>query len=73
MSDYLGRPRFQVSEIAGYSLAAGGKDERASFAIVDRAYCCLEVWVDYARSSGGPEWRRRQRAHAKCAELNARS
>lgn len=76
MSDYLGAPRFRVTEIEGYSDGNGsGNILRTSFSIVDRAYCCAEVWVDYLqhqRGGGRPVWLRRVKARAKCDELNAR-
>lgn len=72
--DYLGEPRFRVAEIEGYGLAAkGNREPTVGFQIIDRAYCCCEVWGDYAKEhGGGPLWARRMRAHEKCAELNAR-
>jgi hypothetical protein len=76
MSDYLGAPRFRMTEIDGYSSAA--RDQHyalgVSFAIVDRAYCCLEVWSDYSRAGMGQAtlWARRFRANDRCAELNAK-
>lgn len=76
MSMYLGEPRFRVNELEGYSETARGHNytQGTSFAIVDRAYCCLEVWSDYARMNMGsaPLWMRRFKANQRCAEYNAR-
>jgi hypothetical protein len=74
MSDYLGAPRFRVTEIEGYAELAGGSKYQltTSFHIVDRAYCCAIVWQNRVRKGGcGPLWVRRAKAHAKCAALNA--
>ena len=77
MSGYLGAPRFRVTEIEGYGPFALGYKyaEGTSFGIVDRAYCCLEVWGDYSRKDMGskPLWARRFVANEKCAELNAKN
>lgn len=76
MADYLGAPRFRVTEIEGYAGGVGGGNTRLllSLSIVDRAYCCAEVWSDYTHGRGGgsPHWLRRAKAHTKCDELNAK-
>lgn len=74
-AEYLGEPRFRMTEIEGYGQTARGNNytQATSFHIVDRAYCCALVWSEYAQNGGhGPMWARRYRANAKCDELNAR-
>lgn len=74
MSDYLGAPRFAVTELEGYSDTPGSNNVlQSSFAVVDRAYCCAIVWSNYAGRRGkGPLWARRVRAHEVCSALNAK-
>jgi hypothetical protein len=75
MSDYLGAPRFRVTEIEGYGEKPGGSNYAVltSFAIIDRAYCHQVVWENRAlKGGGGPLWVRRAKAHARCAVLNAK-
>jgi hypothetical protein len=74
MSDYLGAPRFRVTELEGYSFASMNPAPGTSFAIIDRAYCCAEVWQDRSVKGMGQAtlWARRFRANEKCAELNAK-
>jgi len=77
-AEYLGAPRFRVTEIEGYPVGKGGGNSalRTSFAIVDRAYCCAKVWSDYVyddrRGGNSPLWLRRAKAHARCDELNVK-
>lgn len=75
MTDYLGAPRFKVTELEGYndSRNSGHNVPRTSFAVVDRAYCCAIVWTNYVGNTGkGPLWSRRSKAHAACDALNAK-
>lgn len=71
MSDYLGEPRFKVTEI---ECLGSHNVLRTSFAIVDRAYCCAIVWSNYYEGHKGrsPVWARRVHAHEVCAGLNAK-
>lgn len=80
MSDYLGQPRFRVSELHGYSKGGYRHGQGRTLTIIDRAYCgqVVRMWRSEELASNqhvDKEYGRfvqRIAADALCAELNAK-
>lgn len=80
MSDFLGQPRFKVSELDGYPSKGHRHGPGRTVTVVDRAYCSqvVKMWCTEdtdARRTMGLDYKLivlRRMADELCAELNAK-